>query len=583
MLFPQKAVGLINRDLRLTILAEKKIEIEVVGCPTSLKPVTSTVRGQGKLNLLFSTTALSYAHQVIKLKITDLETDKMQLVEIQSRVFGEKEFFICLVVSSNIHYGWDPEPTEQYRNEKAPKWVLFQDERRGKDAFKHTQHLESVFHKWNAPITWLIDDTVAIKAVQSVKKWYRQYGDDYGLLPRSYFYHNFRNYNTQISLAQTSELLTLLRDTIQEIFIENQFPYYTRIMGVDPWIGSIGTNFVKAAAEIGLEGIWGIRYDQLFKDTSTYHRGAPWDVYKPCSTNFRVPGLTANPWLFQSSTRDILNASYFSPNGAKIFGTDANELRRNLIHRFQPDYFAKLAFNYKKNLQNNDYFIFMVHQDDHEAHRAETNQIFENFLDQVHPDNLFATMEEVVAWLNLKYPSDTHPSQILELDDPLTCHHQLAMAAQSGSLPVELSKHPLWGNYTNPPHLAYYGLENLWIARFPELIPFIYYDYSHCDRYVFSEAGELPLEKLPQVLLIQQNWVKKNQKNRLELTLEANPEFDNLPWIIWNPPVKLLPGRNEVSETSQGKTLCFQTARALVIILKKVSPDKNIYWFEFEV
>jgi hypothetical protein len=169
------------------------------------------------------------------------------------------------------------------------------------------------------------------------------------------------------------------------------------------------------------------------------------------------------------------------------------------------------------------------------------------------------------------------------LEDPLTCHHQLAMAAQSGSLPEELSKHPLWGNHANPPHLAYYGLDNLWIARFPELIPFIYYNYSHCDRYAFSEAGELPLEKLPQVLLIQQNWVKKNQKNRLELTLEANLEFADLPWIIWNPPVKLSPGRNEVLETSQGKTLCFQTTRALVLILKKVSPEKNIYWFEFEV
>ncbi|MBN2089908.1 hypothetical protein JW964_09845 [candidate division KSB1 bacterium] len=583
MLFPQKAVGLINRDLRITILAEKKVEIEVVGCPTSLKPITSTVRGQGKVNLLFATTALSYAHQIIKLKITDLETNDKQLVEIQSRVFGEKEFFICLVISSNIHYGWDPAATEQYRNRNEPNWTIFQDERQGKDAFVHTQHLEPVFHKWNTPITWLFDDTVAMKAINSLKNWYRQYGDDYGLLPRSYFHHNFRNYNTQISLAQTIEILTLLRDSVQEIFIENQFPYYTRIMGVDPWIGSIGTNFIKAAAEIGLEGIWGMGYDHHATNTSTYHRGAPWDVYKPLSTNFRVPGLQANPWLFQSSTRDILNAAYFSPNGAKIFGTDANELWQNLIHQFQPDYFARLALNYKKNLLYNDYFVFIVHQADHEAYRTETNQIFENFLDQVHPDNLFATMEEIVAWLNLKYQSNSHPSQILELEDSLTCHQQLRDAANPGLVSKELGAHPLWGNQPDLVHLAYYGLEHLWIARFPELIPFIYYDYTHCDRYTFSESGALPLEKLPQVLLIQQNWIKNNQKMRLELTLESDLEFNNLPWIIWNPPIILLSGRNEVMESAQGVTVYFRTSQALVLILNKVLPGKNVYWFQFEL
>ncbi len=583
MVFPQKAVGLINHDFRITILAEKKVEIEIVGCPTSIKPITTTIKGQGKLNLIFTTTALSYSYQVIKLKVTDLETSEKKLVEIQSRVFGEKEFFICLAISSNIHYGWDPESTEQYQNLNEQKWAIIPDERLGKDAFSHTPQLERVFHKWNTPITWLLDDTVAMKAINSLKKWYLQYGDDYGLLPRSYFHHNFRNYNTQISLAQTIEILTLLRDTIQEIFIENQFPYYTRIMGIDPWIGSIGTNFIKAAAEIGLEGIWGMGYDQHAINTSMYHRGAPWDVYKPQSINFRVPGPQANPWLFQSSTRDILNASYFSPNGTKIFGADANELRRHLIHRFQPDYFAQLTFNYKKNLQYNDYFVFMVHQDDHPAHIPATNQIFEDFLDQVHPDNLFATMEEIVAWLNLKYPAPHAYSQILELDDALACHQQLKAAASAGILPAELGKHSFWGDQPNPRHLAYYGLDNLWLARFPEPIPFLYYDYQHYEKYAFSETGEFPLEKLPQILLIQQNWIQKKPKTQLELTIESNLEFNNLPWIIWNPPITRPPGRNEVPESGQGITICFQTSQALVFILKKVLPGKNDYWFQFEL
>jgi hypothetical protein len=581
MLFPQKLIGLIGKDTTLTVRSNHKLEIELVGCPKNLTPRTNRVQGQGIIPLTFHTNGLAYLPQVIKLKVTDLETEEKRLIDVPSRAFGEKEFFVCLVQSSNIHYGWNPEPTEQYFRKNDDELVLFKDNSLGKDAFIHAQKLERIFHKYHTPITWLLDDTVALKAADLIKKWHWQYGDDYGLLPRSYFYQNSRNYNIEISAEQTTEIMNVLRDAILDIFTEANFPYYTRVMGVDQWVGSIGTNFVKAARQLGLEGIWGMGYDHLSCDTSMFHRGAPWDVYRPNPENFRVPGFGHPVWLLQWTTRDLLNTSYFTPNGATTFSTDADDIRSNRIHRYQDDYYARLLYEYKKNMAQNDFFVYLVHQEDHDSHIKESNQILENFLDQVHSDNLFATLDEVVSWLNIKYKPEEHPWQLIEMEDPLTCHADLKRESLAGNIPPLFAQHIEWGDGPNPTHIAYYGADAMWITRKPSVIPFIYYHYPSAVTKPFSETGELPLTSVPQLSATQEFWQKGKNQAQLYISFESDRAFENLPWILWNSPYNIPQGQLLIKEEHQGKTRALQTGTALVIILKKISQGNNIFLFQF--
>jgi len=581
MLFPQKVIGLIGKKSSLTFYADKKIEVEVVGCPSNLKPLTSRLQAQGKIELLFETVGLLYQYQVIKLRLTDLETDKKVMVEVQARVFGEREFFVTLVISSNFHYGWNPEPTAQYFRKGDDELVLYKDENMGNDAFIHALKLEPIFHKYNTPITWLIDDIVANKAVKQLKQWHWQFGDDYGLLPRSYFYHNYRNYNTETSIEQTTEIISVLRDTICDLFTEENFPYYPRILGVDQWVGSVGTNFIKAAEKLELEGVWGIGYDHLACDTSMFHRGTPWEAYKPKENNFRVPGIDGKVWLFQWTTRDILNTSYFTPNGATIFSTDADDIRVNNIWKYQNDYYARILSEYKKNMTHNDFFMFLVHQEDHDSHIRTSNQILETFLDQIHADNIFVTLDEAVSWLNLKYLPDEHPYQIIEMNDPLSCHQELKREAEQGLLKKEFATHPQWGVRVNPTHIAYYGVDALWIGRKPENVPVILYDYAHSEKYPFNETGEFPMETLPQITSVRESWKKIKNGRQFKLIFYSDREFENLPWLIWYAPIKKKSGRFQSHSKEQGESLAYQTATMLIVIIKKVVVGKNEFIFTF--
>ncbi|MBN1349391.1 hypothetical protein JXJ21_08275 [candidate division KSB1 bacterium] len=582
MLFPQKAIGLIGKEFKLTILAPEKIEIEVIGCPASITPVDVKSKGRGKICLRFRAVGLSYQPKLIKFKVTELASGQVHIIDVMSRVFGTKEFFVCLVQSSNIHYGWNPEPTEQYFRTDDSELVLYKDEQMGNDAFIHALTLEKIFHKYGAPITWLIDDIVAHKAAISLKQWHWKYGDDYGLLPRSYFYHNCRNYNIDLSAEQTTEIIQVLRDHCQEIFREVGYPFYTRTMGVDQWVGSVGTNFLAAARNLGLEAVWGIGYDHRSCDTSMFHRGAPWDAYKPHQGNFRVPGGKIDQWLFQWTTRDILNTSYFSPNGATIFSTDADDICANAIPKYQDDYYARLLHEYKKNLAHNEFGVFLVHQEDHDSHIQQSNTVLEHFIDQTFDNNLFTTIEETVAWLNLKYSPEEHPYQVLEIDDALTCHARLKLASQNGNSSPLFAAHPEWGHEPNPKHVAYYGTDAMWIARFPQRIPIIYYDYQHSPEYEFRENGEYPSESLPEMRILEEKWRTIQKKRKLFLKIESSGNAKNLPLLFWKPRKAFPHGKFMVEEAASGPATAFGLKNALVINLNRVEKGENAYIFVFQ-
>ncbi|HOM57674.1 MAG TPA: hypothetical protein PLG27_07995, partial [Candidatus Latescibacteria bacterium] len=130
-----------------------------------------------------------------------------------------------------------------------------------------------------------------------------------------------------------------------------------------------------------------------------------------------------------------MNTSYFRPTvGSTTFSTDADDIRYNGIPRFQDDYYARLLQEYRRNLSHHDVNVFLVHQEDHDSHIHGSNDVLEAFVDQVHGMETFATMDEIAAWLNRRFAPEEHPYQLIEMDDPLTCHAEMQAASLVGDI-----------------------------------------------------------------------------------------------------------------------------------------------------
>lgn len=549
----QKIVGILGKPCRLRIWGNGRMRAKVAECPPILSPVAREASSEGEVSLQFQ--ALAAGSGRLTLEVEDAE-QRLHL-PVAARVFRDKEFFVCLVQSSNVHVGWDPRPTAQYFDGKL---VTF-DTDEGYHAFQHARQVESIFHGAGKPVTWLIDETVAAENSQLFKDWHWRYGDDYALLPRSYFYHSKRNFNTEMTAEEVTSLVTDLRLQTEEALGSAGHPYRTRVLAADQWVGAVGTNFVRAANALQMEGLWGIGYDHRECDTSMYHRGTPWDVYKPNPANFRCPSAQGRLWCFQWTTRDILNTLAFSPKGATVFSTDPDDVRHNLIAEFQPDYYLRMLRQYQRNMRCNDFFVFLLHQEDHDSHIEGSNQVLRTFVSQIKDDDslTFATLEEVAAWLNLKYAEDQHPRQIIEMDDPLTCREMMQQASRAGRLPSVFAENQQWGRFGT--HLAYYGPEAMWIAREPERLPAVLYDYAKADQYPFAEDGEYLQEDVPAVTGLR--W--RIEGARLQITFHAGSEGVNLPLVIWRPP----------AEVRAAAPHAIETEAAVAVVVKRVMKGHN--------
>ena len=253
---PQKVVGVVGRESSVVVKGAANVELvkiddcaEFLGAERSSDGVVLRFVGKekGRGSVTIEAGGRTYAVPVA--------------------VFGEREFFVAMVISSNSHLGLDPE--NNIRGVEHPSLHNVT----GHGFFKTCRTLEPIYHGHGVPITWLIDGVVAEDAREKLDEFHEQYGDDYGLMPSSYFHHNSQNYNIEKSQDEVDGILKQALDTL-----ESHFDRYTTVMGVDQWIGSVGSRFVRSAEYLGLRGVWGLGYDHYTCDTSMFHRGRPWDM-----------------------------------------------------------------------------------------------------------------------------------------------------------------------------------------------------------------------------------------------------------------------------------------------------------------
>lgn len=432
-----------------------------------------------------------------------IEVDiKKTRYRIPCAIFGEKEFFLCMVISSNFHYGYDPSAYED-----ADITVMRNAVGNGFD--KAAKELLPIYRKHNLPVTWLIDPIVGFFKKKKLTEWHESYGDDYGIMPTSNFFLNTDNYNTQHSQTETDEFFSRMKS-----LTEYSFPYYTQIAGIDQWVGSVGGHFVKSCEKAGIRGLWGLGYDHGTCDTSMFHRGCPWDVYKMDLENFRRPDAGSGIWGFQWTTRDILNTVHCPGgiSGAAIFSTDADDIFFHNVLQTEKEYYKKMLECYKKNMDRNEYFIFLMHQEDHDTHHMACNRYYEQFLDSVLPDEEItpATMQEITMWLDLKFGRGQHPAQMIRMEDILEDPSHVVFEDESYEVCGKIVEPADWGRYE--PVWAYYD-ENIQAiyecdeTGKPGIFPYRVYDYR--KSYPFEEEGEWPMEDYSGIreVKVQQNAV----------------------------------------------------------------------------
>lgn len=474
--------------------------------------------------------ALRPGRGVIRIRIAG------ELFEVPAAVFRSREFFLCMVLSSNYHYGWDP---LCFLIGNTPEQLELEG-----DAWLKLRQLEKMYHMRGIPVTWLIDEKVAAKAAPQIRQWHAEFGDDYGVMPTSYIHHATVNFNIQKSADEVTEFM---RDAIRKT--EAMFDFYTTTFAIDQWLGSVGGNFTEGAYRLGLNGLWGVGFDHRTCDTSMFHRGCPWDVYKPDRANFRIPaGHPSRLWMYQWTTRDVLLSMHSpdsGPSGAVVFSTDPDDVFSSRIMFEQPDYWELFYRGYRRHFAPQDHgqgedgdtcgtpelnnmFCFLIHQEDHDCHRPENADLLRRFLDSVAGTATFATLEEVSAWLNLRYAPEEHPGQIMLTKDHLRCHSKVVWYAG-------VQKPPDWPEDPDcyPPSMLFYSSEMMWCANEGEELPWRFFDYT--PRTAVEETGAYPESDLRKIVRCTGLRASVEDGGFLvEASLVSERAFSKVPLILWH-------------------------------------------------
>ncbi|GAB4323678.1 MAG: hypothetical protein Kow0059_19040 [Candidatus Sumerlaeia bacterium] len=454
-----------------------------------------------------------------------IETAGGSTLEVRVAAFREREAFLITALSCNMHEGWNPS-----LHDRLPHPECCGPDKRG-HAFPFAVNMERILHGAGLPITWMIDPPVAREHLAFFAQGRRRWGDEIAFMPSSASHFNPVNFNTERSQAET---LDLLRAGVEAL--ESLFGVRVTTIAIDQFIGSVGTHFTHAAAALGANALWGVGFEHLTCDTSMFHGGCPWNPYRPRRSNFRVPGGPADDplplWIFQWTFRDIVNTLHVDgpARGSTMFSTDVDDILLAQIDRCEPRYFHNLAGTLLANRRDNDVLVMTIHQEDHDSWHKQGLDFYARFFNSL-PEGLTpATMGEVAAWLDLKFPHPAHPAQVLRLDDPLPRKGGVHFAHPDTPRPPDWppddgAPHPF------PPHVCFYNERCLIICVEGRPAPLLYYDYRR--TYDVPETGVWPQERLPRLDVRHLDIRAMSTHVIVEYDLNASAGFRQCPVVCW--------------------------------------------------
>lgn len=527
----QKLICLAGQAQTISLGVADDVAMEITELPEDLillRPPMREARGW-TVEVHAGSRRLGYRPMTVRVTQEDGHVDE---VSIPTRIFADTEAFLCMTTTCNVHWGFQPGRVAEIEA-RGGSWP----EAMGDPTIFHGHAYASSClmadgaHRYDLPVTWLIDGDVAEAGAADIAQWHQQYGDDVGLLPSSYFFNNAVNYNLERPLEDAVAVLEGTRAAVVTAMSAQGWRMQPTIAGIDQWVGGLGSRWIAAGARIGLRAFWGICFDHETCDTSMYHEGAPWECYRMQPENFRYPTTSATAlWGFPWTARDLVNSFLEYPGASVFYSTDPDDISGCGILDAQADYWDRLLTTHLANRDTCDGICIVIHNEDHDAHRLASEAYLEKFYARLPEDIVPATLEEVRQWLDLRFPDGTHIRQLLELDDPLTCH---AMVAAKRA-PWQPPTHWQTVDGHNPSVLCAYDATARWMAVEGMRYPAQYIDYT--QSMLGQETEVSPKAKLPVLTDWHECVVDDLGRLLLQVTFMSDCAFHRLPLLWWDRP-----------------------------------------------
>ena len=218
------------------------------------------------------------------------------------------------------------------------------------------ERIAKVAHKYNIPVTWLMDPGSAKAMKNRIDEWHKKYGDDVALV---------WGHSHATPSAYRDPIKAL--DSMKIIF---------------PWskieIAASGTRSNEMLNEVknqGLSGVWGSCWEQVGIDRIT-DRGAPWGFFYASDDNFKLPALSADGLVsVEWTTRDLLKSLH--SEAPTIYSSDPDDVgRTGICSGDDIEYWKTMFDNYIRNIAHNKVVFFPQHQ---EAHEMESSKVCNAF------------------------------------------------------------------------------------------------------------------------------------------------------------------------------------------------------------
>lgn len=203
-------------------------------------------------------------------------------------------------------------------------------------------------HKYNIPVTWIVNSGSVKVIGDRIRKWHDQYGDDV-ILQRPDVGGKDKN---KLKKAIESEWQAL----------KEAFPWAeTKVAGR----GLITNDVIEVLEELDFRGIWGYCWEQVWWD-GVSHRGIPWGSWYVDSSRYKLPHPGKGKIVASEWTARDLNLSYHTGSPC-IYSTDPDDVyRAGLCTGENIEYWKKIFHEYLENTENNEYVFFHQQQEAHE-------------------------------------------------------------------------------------------------------------------------------------------------------------------------------------------------------------------------
>ena len=288
----------------------------------------------------------------------------------------------------------------------------------GTTALKGMRLLADTVHPHGVPVTWLVTPDSARVAARELTMWHDEYGDDVAVAPPE----------LSLSIVDTKPEYTTRRDRLARLReeIRRTLPWAECTVGS----GHTDPEIVRMCEEVGIEGMWGLCWEQIDVDDIS-DRGCPWGSYYMHQEDRLRPAEGRSLLSFEWTARDLLKS--FHSGYASLYSTDPNDVARSSLCSWEDiRYWEGLADNYIRNTRYNDHVFMVQQQESHEMEIAdgwrcyteedirESAVMLDAFLRYIRPRAVVKTLPEVVRLYRERY--DRTPSSYMLWEDSPVPH-----------------------------------------------------------------------------------------------------------------------------------------------------------------